>query len=292
MLLPLLSAAGFRTPAMAFAGLLLCCQNAFLFTPSCAEESAVTSNSPKTTKWHGFDRYHFTIADRPAWIVVPEQTAPGKPWVWRARFPDFHYEMDVELLKHGFHIGYVDVAGLFGSPQAIQIADVFYQNATAQRGLAAKPALEGVSRGGLLVYQWAAKNPERVACIYCDTPVLDFKSWPGGRGTGMGSDAAWQQCLAAWKMTEQEALQFNGQPLGHAAVIAKHRIPVMHIVSENDTVVPPSENTYIMQQRLQQHDHDMTVISVAQGTEKSHGHHFTHPEPDRVVDFIRQHATP
>jgi pimeloyl-ACP methyl ester carboxylesterase len=263
-----------------------------LFAQSLTNDSAVTADSLKTTKWHGFDRCHFTIADRPAWIVVPAQTASGKPWVWRARFPDFHYEMDVELLKQGFHIGYVDVAGLFGSPQAMQIADAFYQDLTVQRGLAQKPALEGVSRGGLLVYNWAARHPDKVACIYCDTPVLDFKSWPGGQGIGLGSAEAWKQCLAAWKMTEQEALTFQGQPLDHAAVIAKHRIPVMHIISENDAVVPPSENTKILQQRLQQHGHDMTIISVAQGTEESHGHHFTHPEPDRVVQFIRQHASP
>jgi hypothetical protein len=33
---------------------------------------------------------------------VPQETAPGKPWVWRTSFPDFHAEVDLELVKGGF----------------------------------------------------------------------------------------------------------------------------------------------------------------------------------------------
>lgn len=43
-------------------------------------------------------------------------------------------------------------------------------------GFNKKVALEGMSRGGLIVYNWAAQNPEKVACIYADAPVMDFKS--------------------------------------------------------------------------------------------------------------------
>ncbi|MEO1982463.1 MAG: hypothetical protein ABGZ24_18295, partial [Fuerstiella sp.] len=68
------------------------------------------------------------------------------------------------------------------------------------------------------------------------------------------------------------------------------KIPVLHIVSENDVVVPPAENTYLLQARLKELGHDMPVVSVPLGTEKSHGHHFTHPAQDRVVKFIRRHV--
>ena len=61
-----------------------------------------------------------------------------------------------------------------------------YEYVTTRLGLAYRPALEGVSRGGLFVYNWAVKNADKVACIYCDTPVCDFKSWPGGKGIGLG----------------------------------------------------------------------------------------------------------
>lgn len=256
----------------------------------CLAEDSTNKPADRRSDWHGFDRFHFSVADRAAYIVAPKTALPGKPWVWRARFPDFHFEMDVELLKQGFHVAYIDVAGLFGAPQAMEIGDAFYDEVTQHRGLSQRPALEGVSRGGLFVYNWAVRHPERVACIYCDTPVLDFKSWPGGKGTGIGSAGTWKQCLEVYGLTEAEALEYRNLPLNHAAEIARHKIPLLHIVSESDTVVPPQENTYELQKRLQELNHSLPVISVPEGTEKSHGHHFTHTDPQRVVKFIAEHA--
>ena len=243
----------------------------------------------RKTVWNGFDQFHFKVAQRPAYVVAPKEASEGNPWVWRARFPGYHAEMDIALLGSGYHVAYVDVAGMFGSPKAVAIGDAFYAFMTSQRKLASRPCLEGVSRGGLLVYNWAAKNPDKVGCIYCDTPVCDFKSWPAGKGEGIGSAATWKQCLQAYEMTAEEAIEFQGQPIDHAETIAKAKIPILHIVSETDRVVPPKENTYLLQQRLKEHGHDMEIISVAKGTAKSNGHHFDHPAVKRVVDFIRQH---
>lgn len=252
-------------------------------------DSSVAFEYDRKDEWNGFARYHFKVADRAAYVVVPKEAQRGSPWVWRARFPGYHAEMDVKLLRRGFHIGYVDVAGLFGSPQAVEIGDAFYVHATTKLGLARRPALEGVSRGGLFVYNWAAKNPQRVACIYCDTPVLNFRSWPGGKYDGIGSDGAWKQCLQAYGLTEAQA-EKRPQPVQYGLGLSRARIPLLHIVSETDRVVPPAENTYILQHTLAEAGHRMDVISVAEGTAKSNGHHFDHPAVDRVTDFIATHA--
>lgn len=245
----------------------------------------------RQAEWNGYQQYHFTVAERKAYIVVPTESAAGKPWVWRARFPGYHAEMDIQLLADGYHIGYVDVAGLFGGPSAIAIGDAFYEFVTNQRGLARRPALEGVSRGGLFVYNWAAQNPDKVACIYCDTPVCDFRSWPGGLGDGIGASSEWSKCLAAYELTEESAEAFRGLPIDHAEKIGGANIPLLHIVSENDRVVPPNENTYLLKARLEKHGHEMEVISVTEGTERSNGHHFAHPDPQRVVRFIKRHTS-
>lgn len=262
-----------------------------VLVPAPAAETAPVWYERKTD-WHGFDRYHVTVDGRAAYIVEPKEPLRGKPWVWRARFPDYHADMDVALLERGFHVAYIDVANLFGSPQAVGHGDAFYEYLTTKHGLAPKPALEGVSRGGLFVYNWAAANPGKVACIYCDTPVCDFKSWPAGRGDGIGSAAAWAACLKAYGLNEEEALAYGKNPVDGAGPIADAKIPILHIVSESDRVVPPKENTYLLRKRLEALGHGMDVISVPQGTEQSHGHHFDHPEVDRVVAFIAEHATP
>ncbi len=242
------------------------------------------------TKWNGFDQFHFTVEGRTAYFVAPEKAAPGRPWVWRARFPNYHAEMDVELLRRGMHVGYVDIAGLFGSPKAIEIGNAFYQRMTEAYGMHERPALEGVSRGGLFVYNWAAANSDKVACIYCDTPVLDIRSWPGGVGEGIGAAREWEQCLDAFGLSPDQADSFTGNPLDHADVISHAGIPLLHIVSENDAIVPPKENTHVLQQRLAGYGHPIQVISLAEGTEESSGHHFVHPDPAGVADFIAANA--
>ena len=248
-----------------------------------AEDDSIVRRS----KWHGFERLHFRIAERDAYLVLPKEAADGNPWIWRARFPDFHYEMDVKLIEKGFHVAYINVGGLFGNAEAMAIGDELYAFMTNKRGLSKTPVLEGVSRGGLFVYNWLHHNPTNVSCVYCDTPVLDFKSWPAGSGKGIGHAGTWKACLERYKLTEEESKYFKDLPVYRAAdTLVKHEIPVLHIVSENDTVVPPAENTYVLQASLKALGYDMPVISVPKGTEKSHGHHFTHPDPDRVVAFI------
>jgi len=148
--------------------------------------------------FHGFPMVHDAEA---GWrVVLPKKPAPGRPWVWRARFWGHEPQVDVALLERGFHIAFCDVGNLFGSPRAIEIGDAFYASLVDEHGLAAKPVLEGMSRGGLFIYNWAAANPDKVTAIYGDAPVMDIKSWPGGREAGKsgpGAAAAWKACLAA-----------------------------------------------------------------------------------------------
>ncbi len=262
--------------------ILLCC------TSATSQEVASTWYTKKTT-WHEFDQFHFQIAESPAYLVVPSEAASGNPWIWRARFPGYHAEMDIQLVRQGFHLAYLDVANEFGCPDVIERAEQFYRFLVNERGLNSKAAMEGVSRGGLFVYNWTAKHPSRVSSIYCDTPVCDFRSWPGGKGKGIGSEAAWKQCLAAYGLSEEEALAYDQLPIDHADIIARARIPVLHIVSENDRVVPPQENTYRLQEQLKQFGHEMQIIRVTAGTAKSDGHHFDHPDPQRVIDFFIRH---
>lgn len=252
--------------------------------------SVAAADWPGTeSQWNGYSKYDFQVDQRPAYVVVPKQAAPGNPWVWRARFPGFHAEADLLLLDRGFHVAYIDTNDMLGSPTAMKHWDNFYDFLT-EKGLAKRVALEGVSRGGLFVYGWAARHPDRVACIYADTPVCDIKSWPGGKGKGVGSSGTWQRLLKEYNFTEAEALAYEKNPIDILAPIAQAKIPVLHIVSLNDVVVPPAENTFILAERYRKLGGEIEIIEVAEGTEKSQGHHFTHPNPKRVADFIEKHA--
>lgn len=272
---------------------LLLASMASCFEPRQAMAADAPQPAPwpgKKSKWHGYDRYDFDAAGRPCYVVVPKEMAAGRPWVWRTSFPDFHAEADIALLGKGVLIAHLSTSDLLGSPRAVAEGEKFYELLTKKHGLSRKVVLEGVSRGGLLAYNFAIKHPDQVACIYCDTPVLDFKSWPGGKGKGVGSRGDWATVPKHYNMSEAEAMKYPGNPVDNAAPLAAAKIPILHIVAEDDKVVPPAENTYLLKQRLEKLGHTIDVISVPQGTKESQGHHFTHPDPPRVVEFILKHT--
>ena len=68
--------------------------------------------------------------------MVPKIAAPGKPWIWRTSFPDFHSEVDQELVYNGFHIGFINVVSMLGSDASLEIMDQFYVQVRSQWGLA------------------------------------------------------------------------------------------------------------------------------------------------------------
>ena len=42
-------------------------------------------------------------------VVVPKEPAPGNPWSWRGCYWDHEPQTEVELLKRGFHIAFINV---------------------------------------------------------------------------------------------------------------------------------------------------------------------------------------
>ena len=238
------------------------------------------------TAWHNFDRYDFKLGDADCRVVTPNTAAPGRPWVWRARFWGHEPQADLALLAKGWHVVYCEVGALFGSPAAVERWDRFYDFLTTQHGFATKAALEGMSRGGLIIYNWAASNPGKVAAIYGDAPVCDFKSWPAGRGVGKGSLGTWKQCLAAYGFTEAEAVAYKGNPIDRLAPLAKAGIPILHVVGDADKVVPITENSDLIEKRYKVLGGKIHVIH-----KPGVGHHpHSLKDPEPIVKFFLAHA--
>lgn len=232
--------------------------------------------------WKGFKRYDFEYAGKPALIVQPKRELPDRPWVWRARFFGAFATVDLAMLEAGFHLVFVDTADMFGAPSAMEIWDGFYDQLTGEYGFMKKCILEGFSRGGLFIYNWAARHPERVIAIYADAPVCDIRSWPAGRFNGPGAVREWELCKSVYGLTEDDADAFDGSPIDILGPIAKARIPIIHVCGGADEVVPISENTHLLHSRLKGLGHDLTLIIKPDCLH--HPHSLEDPAP--VVDFL------
>ncbi len=243
-----------------------------------------------TDQRQGFEREHFVFQGRKAWLIKPAKGLSGKPWVWRAHFPEWHTEVDSILLSEGFHIVYLNTNDMFGSNAAMQIWDAFYEYMVRQRGFSPIVALEGVSRGGLYIYQWAKRNPLKVSCIYAEAPVCDIKSWPGGKGKGKGSPQDWNKLLTEFHFTEEDALGFTDNPIDNLQGLAACKVPILHSVSLKDSIVPYLENTFPLVQRYINLGGPATIMPMTKGKQTLEGHHFPIENPERIAHFIKFHT--
>lgn len=251
-------------------------------SPAKVDPGGDKKDAVKKSTWNGYEQLSFTVGGRAALLVVPDSPAKGKPWIWRTEFFGHEPQADIELLNKGFHVAYVNVQNMYGAPAALDAMDAFYAHVTEAYGLSPKTTLEGFSRGGLFAYNWAARHPDRVASLYVDAPVCDFKSWPGGKGKSAGSKGDWQRCLAIYGLTEEQALAYKLNPVDNLEPLAKAHIPILSVVGEADKTVPIAENTSIVEQRYKQLGGTITVIA------KPFCDHHPHSlrDPTAIVNFV------
>ncbi|MBN3583293.1 prolyl oligopeptidase family serine peptidase [Algoriphagus aestuarii] len=232
-----------------------------------------------------FDEYtirNFSFQGHAAKVVFPNKTNENGNWVWRARFWGHEPQLDKALLEQGFHVVHVDVADLFGNEEAVKIWDDFYVYCRKEFNLNQKVVLEGMSRGGLIIYNWAAKNTDKVFTIYADAPVCDIKSWPGGLYTGKGSSSDWEKCLKAYGLDSVSVLDFKGIPIYSSIAVAKAKIPVIHVYGEADEVVPYEENTALLAEEFRKAGGNIKLIG-----KPGVGHHpHSLEDPAPILEFI------
>ena len=236
----------------------------------------------KKSSWQGYEQQEFVVDGRACLLVIPKIPAHGNPWIWRTEFFGHEPQTDVELLGKGFHVASMDVQNMYGAPVALDHMDKFYACLTKGRGLLSRTVLEGFSRGGLFAFNWAARNPDKVACLYGDAPVCDFKSWPAGKGKGTGSPGDWEACKKAYGLTEEQAMACPLNPVDNLAPLAGAKIPLFIVCGEADQVVPIEENALIIKERYEKLGGSVTLMS------KPFCDHHPHSlkDPAKIVNFI------
>ncbi len=243
----------------------------------------------KVSDWHGFPRYDFEIDGHPGTIVAPFAPAAGRPWVWHGEFFGHRPAPDLALLGRGFHAAYLSIPDRLGSPEAVRLWDRFHTFLTGPMGLGPRPGLVGLSRGGLYAYNWGIANPSKVACIYGDAPVCDFKSWPGGKGRGPGSPRDWALVLEKYGFDDEAAaLAYPGNPVDNLAPLARAGVPLLHVFGDADEVVPWEENTGLVAERYRALGGAITLIRKPGVRHHPHGLDDSTP----IVEFLWRHAGP
>jgi len=182
----------------------------------------------------------FEVSGREAFLILSQKSpAKSKPWVWYAPtlpgLPGVEEKwMFDQFLAVGISIAGIDVGESFGSPTGRNQFTALFKEMTKNRGFSTKPALLARSRGGLMLYNWAAEHPENVGCIAGIYPVCDLSSWPG-----------LEKASPAYGMTPEELKRDlkNHNPVSRLKPLADSKVPIFHIHGDVDTVVPLERNS-------------------------------------------------
>jgi len=233
-----------------------------------------------------FKKMTFKLDGRNCILIAPEVPAEGRPWIWRTEFFGHQPQVDWALVEQGFHLAYIQMSGLYGSPAAIEVMEKFYQHMTGTFTLSPKPILEGFSRGGLYAFNYAAAYPEQVGALYLDAAVLDINSWPGRFKNDAQSayQKNWVECLQRYGLNEAEAATAKVSPIDKIDQVAAAQIPIIAVVGDLDSIVPVAENTALLEKRYRELGAPITVIHKP--FSEHHPHSLTNPKP--VVDFLVQ----
>ena len=133
------------------------------------------------------------------------------------------------------------------------------------------------------------KYPERIACIYAEAPVCDFKSWPGGKGAGKGDPESWKLLQKAYNFkSEQEALDYKDNPIDKLEKLAAAKVPLLFQIGLHDSIVPPDENTYILANKYIRLGGPATIYPNTLGKQSLQGHHFPIDDVKGSAAFIQK----
>lgn len=231
----------------------------------------------------------FRLNGQDAFVILPKALGAKNvdtktPWVWYAptlkRLPG---KEEVWMFEHflaaGIAIAGIDVGESYGSPTGNTGYDGLYKYLTKQRDFSATPVLLARSRGGLMLYSWAAKNSDKVAGIAGIYPVCNLESYPG-----------LANAAGAYKMSAEELKtkleKYN--PIDRLEPLVKAKVPVLHIHGDSDTIVPIEANSAIVVERYAELGGKMD-LEVVEGQ----GHNMWKGwfQSQRLTDFVIKCAT-
>ncbi|MEY5016484.1 MAG: hypothetical protein RIS92_2842 [Verrucomicrobiota bacterium] len=219
-------------------------------------------------------------------VKIPAHPAPGKPWLWVGEFGGHLQSLEDGLVAKGWHVVYLQYGSQFGSPAAMEMWEKVYTEMNGRRGLSARPALLGISRGGLYVNAWARLHPDRVSVLYLDNGVCDIRSWPGGyqlEAKGYGSPKDWSAYTKVFGFTSDEEAQAKSvRPTDGMDAVVKAGVFLISCHGTADKTVPYVDNAEVIVDFWKKSNGRLKLFPKEGGNHHPHGL----PDPKPLIDVL------
>ncbi|MCH5687704.1 hypothetical protein LWM68_27625 [Niabella sp. W65] len=98
--------------------------------------------------------------------------------------------------------------------------------------------------------------------------------------------------MKVYGFSEAEAIQYNDQPKDNLETLAAYKVPILHVIGLNDSIVPNEENTFKLVQNYIKAGGPAAIVPMTKGTQSLQGHHFPIETPEGLANFIIGNITP
>jgi hypothetical protein len=203
----------------------------------------------------------FTVEGHRAFLFLPkaDKRSDPQPWVWFSptvgRSPgEAQAWIFSHLLREGIAIGGVDVGESYGSPAGVAVYSAFYEEAIRRFHLARRVVLLPQSRGGLMSYNWARHNAEKVAGVAAIYPMVNALSSEKGirvlaKAHGLSREAFLQDANAR-------------NPLEGLEPLARAGVPIVHILGDADPMASFEKHSGELQKRYEALGGSVRIILI------------------------------
>lgn len=232
-------------------------------------------------------RVDFTLSGQSAFRITPTTAAPGNPWIayapavgglpaWNSGGGSGAEQwMFDHYLANGIAIAGIYAGDLSGNTDQRAGYTNLYNEMTINLGYAEQFSFHTRSRGGLLGYNWAADNPDKVAAIGGIYSVTNLLSYPGFTQAQIDADPKLDN------------------PIVRLAGLVANDVSVFHIHGDNDGVVPIEDNTQIVKDYFDANGGDATLTVIAGGGHDMNAHWWNNqPLTDFMINETLAAAVP
>jgi pimeloyl-ACP methyl ester carboxylesterase len=131
-----------------------------------------------------------------------------------------------------------------------------------------------------MLYNWAAANPDRVACIGAIFPVCDLGALDDLElvGSAYGMDA---------NSFLEDLHEYN--PIDHLAPLVDAGVPILHVHGERDELIPLDLHTGELARRYRRLGGEIRVITIPGVGHEVHPAFF---RCQALVEFLIRHSIP
>ena len=229
----------------------------------------------------------FSVEGATAFLILPDSIDKGKPlpWVWYApTLPGLPAKEEIWMFKQflaaGIAIAGVDVGESMGNKNGRRIYSALYSELVSNRNYSNKPVLLARSRGGLMLYNWAAGHPNEVGAIAGIYPVCDLSSYPGLEKAAIAY---------GWSTKKMKRKLAANNPVTRTKSLAHAGVPILHLHGDVDVLVPLDKNSGAIADAYKKYGGQMELL-----IQKGQGHNMWEGffQSQALVDFVISHARP